>query len=111
MVKSLPCVKDVVPGYTAQVQLNVEGNIENTNVYATEHRENAMAKAKSMSNIENTNVYATEPTVAFAISPSLTLVAGSSIQNNNTNAMLVGYNIANPPPISEQQAVQMQIPE
>ena len=72
-IKSLPYVKDVVPGYTAQVQLNVEGNIENTNVYAT------------------------EPTVAFAISPSLTLVPGSSIQNNNTNAMLVGYDIANPP--------------
>ncbi len=35
-IKSLPYVKDVVPGYTAQVQLNVEGNIENTNVYATE---------------------------------------------------------------------------
>jgi putative ABC transport system permease protein len=72
-IKSLPYVKDVVPGYTAQVQLNVEGNIENINVYAT------------------------EPSVAFAISPSLTLVAGSSIQNNNTNAMIVGYNIANPP--------------
>ena len=35
-IKSLPYVKDVVPGYTAQVQLNVEGNIENINVYATE---------------------------------------------------------------------------
>jgi hypothetical protein len=60
-------------GSLKQIQLNVEGNIENTNVFAT------------------------EATVAFAISPSLTLVSGSSIQNNNTNAMLVGYNIANPP--------------
>jgi hypothetical protein len=33
-IKSLPYVKDVVPGYTAQVQLNIEGNIENTNVFA-----------------------------------------------------------------------------
>ena len=28
-------------------------------------------------------------------SPSLTLVPGSSIQNDNPNAMLVGYDIAN----------------
>jgi len=27
-IKSLPYVKDVVPGYTAQVQLNVEANID-----------------------------------------------------------------------------------
>jgi putative ABC transport system permease protein len=72
-IKSLPYVKDVIPGYTAQVQLNVDGNIENTNVFAT------------------------EATVAFAISPSLTLVPGSSIQNDNPTAMLVGYDIANPP--------------
>jgi putative ABC transport system permease protein len=72
-IKSLPYVKDVVPGYTAQVQLNVEGNIENTNVFAA------------------------EATAAFTIAPSLTLVPGSSVQNNNPSAMLVGYNIANPP--------------
>ena len=72
-IRSLPYVKDVIPGYTAQVQLNVEGNIENTNVFAT------------------------EATAAFAISPSLTLVPGSSIQNDNPTAMLVGYDIANPP--------------
>jgi hypothetical protein len=72
-IKSLPYVKDVIPGYTAQVQLNVEANIENTNVFSI------------------------EATVAFAISPTLTLVPGSSIQNNNPSAMLVGYNIANPP--------------
>jgi putative ABC transport system permease protein len=72
-IKSLPYVKDVYPGYTAQVQLNV-------GTYT-----------------ENTNVFANEATVAFAISPSLTLVPGSSIQNDNPSAMLVGYNIANPP--------------
>src|SRR5215467_13289428 len=72
-IKSLPYVKDVIPGYTAQVQLNVDGNIENTNVFAI------------------------EASVAFAISPSLTLVPSSSIQNDNPSAMLVGYNIANPP--------------
>jgi putative ABC transport system permease protein len=72
-IKSLPYVKDAIPGYTAQVQLNVDGNIENTNVFAI------------------------KASVAFSISPSLTLVPGSSIQNDNPSAMLVGYNIANPP--------------
>ena len=73
MIKSLPYVKDVVPGYTAQVQLNVEGNIENANVFAT------------------------DATVAWQVAPTLTLVPGSSVQDNNPSAMLVGYNIANPP--------------
>jgi putative ABC transport system permease protein len=72
-IKSIPYVKDVVPGYTAQVQLNVEGNIENANVFAT------------------------DATVAWQVAPTLTLVPGSSVQNNNPSAMLVGYNIANPP--------------
>jgi putative ABC transport system permease protein len=72
-IKLLPYVKDVIPGYTAQVQLNVEGYIENVNVFAN------------------------EATVAFAISPSLTLVPGSSVQNDNPSAILVGYDIANPP--------------
>jgi putative ABC transport system permease protein len=63
-IKSLPYVKDVIPGYTAQVQLNVDGNIENTNVFAI------------------------KASVAFSISPSLTLVPGSSIQNDNPSAML-----------------------
>ena len=72
-IKSIPYVKDVVPGYTAQVQLNVEGNIENANVFAT------------------------DATVAWQVAPTLTLVPGSSVQDNNPSAMLVGYNIANPP--------------
>ena len=72
-IKSLPYVKDVIPGFTAQVQLNVEGNVENTNVFAT------------------------DATVAWQVAPTLTLVPGSSVQDNNPTAMLVGYNIANPP--------------
>ncbi|MGA9152600.1 MAG: ABC transporter permease, partial [Candidatus Nitrosopolaris sp.] len=62
-IKLLPYVKDVIPGYTAQVQLNVEGNIENANVFAT------------------------EATVAWQVAPTLTLVPGSSIQDNNPSAM------------------------
>ena len=72
-IKSLPFVKDVVPAYQAQVQLNVAGYTENTNV-------NAM-KANTI----------------FIISPSLTLIPGSKIESNNPSAMLVGYDIANPP--------------
>jgi hypothetical protein len=72
-----------IPGYTAQVQLNVEGNTENTNVFAT------------------------EATVAFAISPSLTLVPGSSIQNNNPTTMLVGYDVANPPGYSHNPLIRV----
>jgi putative ABC transport system permease protein len=74
-IKLLPYVKDVIPGYTAQVQLNVEGNIENANVFVTD----------------------ADATVAWQVAPTLTLVPGSSVQDNNPSAMLVGYNIANPP--------------
>jgi putative ABC transport system permease protein len=69
-IKTLPFVKDVVPAYQAQVQLNVRGYTENTNV-------NAM-KANTI----------------FIISPSLKLIPGSKIESNNPSAMLVGYDIS-----------------
>ena len=72
-IKSLPFVTDVVSAYQAQAQLNVEGYTENSNV-------NAM-KANAI----------------FIISPSLKLIPGSKIESNNPSAMLVGYDIANPP--------------
>jgi putative ABC transport system permease protein len=72
-IKSLPFVSDVVPVYQAQVQLNIGTYTENSNV-------NAM-KANAI----------------FIISPSLKLIPGSKIDNNNPSAMLVGYDIANPP--------------
>jgi putative ABC transport system permease protein len=72
-IKLLPFVKDVVPVHQAQVQLNIEGYKVNSNV-------NAM-KAGTI----------------FMIAPSLTLIPGSKIESNNPSAMLVGYDIANPP--------------
>ena len=72
-IKSLPFVNDVVPVYQAQVQLNVGTYTENSNV-------NGM-KANTI----------------FIISPSLKLIPGSKIEDNNPSAMLVGYDIANPP--------------
>jgi putative ABC transport system permease protein len=72
-IKSLPFVKDVVPVYQAQVQLSVGTYTENSNV-------NTM-KANTI----------------FIISPSLELIPGSKIEDNNPSAMLVGYDIANPP--------------
>jgi putative ABC transport system permease protein len=72
-IKSLPFVKDVIPAYQEQVQLNVGTYTENTNV-------NAM-RANTI----------------FIISPSLELIPGSKLESNNPSAMLVGYDIANPP--------------
>ncbi|MGC2573975.1 MAG: ABC transporter permease [Candidatus Nitrosopolaris sp.] len=72
-IKSLPFVNDVVPVYQAQVQLNVGTYTENSNV-------NAM-----------------EANTIFIISPTLKLIPGSKIEDNNPSAMLVGYDIANPP--------------
>jgi putative ABC transport system permease protein len=72
-IKSLPFVKDVIPAYQQQVQINVGTYTENTNV-------NAM-RANTI----------------FIISPSLELIPGSKLESNNPSAMLVGYDIANPP--------------
>jgi putative ABC transport system permease protein len=72
-IKSLPFVNDVVPVYQAQVQLKVGTYTENSNV-------NAM-RANTI----------------FIISPSLTLIPGSKIEDHNPSAMLVGFDIANPP--------------
>ncbi|MFY9871358.1 MAG: ABC transporter permease, partial [Candidatus Nitrosopolaris sp.] len=77
-IKSLPFVKDVVPAYQAQVQLHVAGD----NVPG---------------DILNINVGAMNARAMFIISPSLTLIPGSKIEGNNPSAMLVGYDIANPP--------------
>jgi len=45
----------------------------------------------------NINVGAENVRAIFIISPSLTLIPGSKIDSNNPSAMLVGYDIANPP--------------
>jgi putative ABC transport system permease protein len=77
-IKSLPFVKDVVPAYQGQVQLHVAGdNVPGDTL--------------------NINVGAESARAMFIISPTLKLIPGSKIESNNPSAMLVGYDIANPP--------------
>jgi putative ABC transport system permease protein len=77
-IKSLPFVKDVVPAYQGQVQLRVTGdNIPGDTL--------------------NINVGAENARAMFIMSPTLKLIPGSKIDSNNPSAMLVGYDIANPP--------------
>jgi len=72
-IKSLPYVQDVIPTYTAQLELNAQGNILTTPVLAM------------------------DPSKLHLISPSLQLAPGSMIQPNNPTGMIVGDTIANPP--------------
>jgi putative ABC transport system permease protein len=80
-IKSLPFVKDVVPAYQEQVQLNVG---------------TAPGTARIAGHTENTNVNAMKANTIFIISPSLKLIPGSKIESNNPSAMLVGYDIGYP---------------
>jgi putative ABC transport system permease protein len=72
-IKSLPYVQEVIPTYQGQFELNAQGNIITTPVLAM------------------------DPTKLHLISPSLELVPGSLIQENNPSGMIVGDTIANPP--------------
>src|ERR671931_441810 len=72
-IKSLPFVQQVVPAYRGQLQLNTQGNVLNTPVFAM------------------------DPQKVYLINPSLQLVDGSTIRPNDPSAMLVGDSIANPP--------------
>ncbi len=81
-IRSLPFVQDVVPAYQQQVQLNIG---------------TAPGTAGIAGYTENTNVNAMKANTIFIISPSLELIPGSKIEDNNPSAMLVGYDIANPP--------------
>jgi putative ABC transport system permease protein len=72
-LKSLPFVKEVVPSYTGQLQLNAQGNILNSQIIAM------------------------KPQKIYLINPSLQLVESSTIRPNDPSAMLVGDSIANPP--------------
>ena len=72
-IKSLPYVQEVIPSLQGQFELNAQGNILTTPVLAM------------------------DPSKLHLISPSLALVPGSLIQENNPSGMIVGDNIANPP--------------
>ena len=71
-IKSLPYVQEVIPSLQGQFELNAQGNILTTPVLA----------------MIELNIF---------ISPSLALVPGPLIQENNPSRMIVGDNIANPP--------------
>ena len=71
-IKSLPYVQ-VIPSFQGQFELNAQGNILTTPVLAM------------------------DPSKLHLISPSLALVPGSLIQENNPSGMIVGDTIANPP--------------
>ncbi len=72
-IKSLPYVQEVIPSLQGQFELNAQGNVLTSPVLAM------------------------DPTKLHLISPSLELVPGSLIQENNPSGMIVGDTIANPP--------------
>jgi putative ABC transport system permease protein len=77
-IRSLPFVKDVFPAYQEEVQLRVAGdNVPGDVLMVDVGAENARTH--------------------FIISPTSTMIPGSKIDSNNPSAMLVGYDIANPP--------------
>jgi putative ABC transport system permease protein len=87
-IRSLPFVKDVVPAYQGQVQLHVAGdNVPGDTL--------------------NINVGAENARAMFIISPSLKLIPGSKIDSNNPSAMIVGYDIANPPGYSHNPLIRL----
>jgi putative ABC transport system permease protein len=77
-IKSLPFVKDVVPEYHSTAQLRVAGN-------------------NIPGDILNIDIGGENVRALFIIAPTLKLIPGSKIESNNPSAMMVGYDIANPP--------------
>ena len=72
-INSMPYVKDVIPQYRGSIQLNSQGNIVNTSVMSM------------------------DPQKIYSILPKVEFEEGSLIKPNDPNAMVVGYNVANPP--------------
>lgn len=72
-IKALPYIDDVMPQYRGSVQLNSQGNIVSTQVLAM------------------------NPDKLEVLVPKIEFEEGSLIKANDPSAMLVGYNVANPP--------------
>lgn len=72
-INSLPYVKEVVPIYSGSVQLDSQGNTVNASVLSM------------------------NPDKILVMAPKLTFVEGSAIKPSDQSAILVGYNVANPP--------------
>jgi putative ABC transport system permease protein len=71
-LKSLPFVDDVIPSYSDSVTLESQGRSRSASVYSV------------------------DPQKLLVIAPSLELVEGSSIRQNDPSAMIVADSIANP---------------
>ncbi|HSA98739.1 MAG TPA: ABC transporter permease [Candidatus Nitrosotenuis sp.] len=72
-IKSLPFVNDVIPQYRGSVQLNSQGNIVTASVLSM------------------------DPEKLRTIIPKIEFEEGSLLKQNDPTAMLVSYNVANPP--------------
>ena len=77
-INGLPFIKDVIPQYRGSIQINSQGNIINTSVLSM------------------------NPEKIYAIVPKVEFEDGSLLKPNDPTAMLVGYNVANPPGKSDQ---------
>lgn len=72
-IRSLPFVEDTIPQYRGSVQLNSQGNIVTASVLSM------------------------NPDKLQMIIPKIEFEEGSLLKPNDPTAMLVGYNVANPP--------------
>lgn len=76
-INGMPYVKDVIPQYRGSVQINSQGNIINTSVLSM------------------------NPEKIYSILPKVEFEDGSLLKPNDASAVLVGYNVANPPGSAE----------
>lgn len=72
-IKSLPFVDEVIPSYQGQITIESGGKKVDTTVFSI------------------------DPTKLFVIAPTIELVEGSSIRQNDPSAILLSDEVANPP--------------
>ena len=72
-LRSLPFINEVIPSYQAEITLESQGESKNNSVLSI------------------------DPQKIFVIAPTLELVDGSSLRQNDPSAMVVAENVANPP--------------
>jgi putative ABC transport system permease protein len=72
-LSSLPFIDEVIPSYQAEITLESEGDSKNNAVLSI------------------------DPQKIFVIAPTLELVDGSTLRQNDPSAMVVAENVANPP--------------
>ena len=72
-LRSLPFIDEVIPSYQAEITLESQGESKNNSVLSI------------------------DPQKIFVIAPTLELVDGSGLRQNDPSAMIVAENVANPP--------------